>query len=788
MKYSLVLNKGIAIMLNYANLNDVEFEYLCQDVMSKKLGVDLRRFAAGRDGGIDLADSTYKPKIIVQVKHYVKTDVGGLIRSLSKEVEKVEELKPTQYYICCSKELSPKKISGIYSMFLDFMNSDKNIITINEIEDFLTDVANIDVLRKHYKLWISSTNILQDLHNNDVFIDCESLLSSIHRDEKYFVQTSGYNQALECLSKHKTLFLTGDPGVGKTVTSKMLILNYAAKHYRIRYTTDVTDLAALKRALAKDRNAKEVILLDDCFGQAYFEMKSSQGTELLSLIRFVNASKNKLLILNSRITIYQEARTKTPELVNSFENKEFKVQIINMSAMSDLEKAKILYNHMYFSTQNEEYFQAIKTNKNYMNIIKHKNYNPRIIEFVSNPNRYSGIHANKYFEFVAQCLDNPHMVWDNEYEERIQVVDRCLLMTIFSLSDTTVSYELSKKCFINRAKHVSGIDITVNQFERALARLQESFIRIIDDNGCKKLSMINPSVNDYLKSKLESNPLEVENILEAAAAIPQYRRLLPVEKADSQISSLFETGKINEVLFESEKDKNGYITAFIALNSITNISYKDNIYLYLKNIDVVYDHDKSTIYAANILINLFDEKMFYFYGLDTFLVDFKVFKNILSKFELNDLPKILSECYHYFEIEDGFIDMCEEVINDAISWYCQSVDASSFDIDIGRRLSKNTHIIHYGHDEFGKEPDIDAAIEAVENDIKDIVEKEIDEILNDLPGDLSGGWFVNTPYEISIDGVDDLVNDYLQSDDDNDDRYHDYQLSSNSDIDLIFNR
>lgn len=177
-------------MLNYANLNDVEFEYLCQDVMSKKLGVDLRRFAAGRDGGIDLADSTYKPKNIVQVKHYVKTDVSGLIRSLAKEVEKVEELKPIQYYICCSKELSAKKISEIYSMFSDYMDSDKNIITLNEIEDFLTDDANIDVLRKHYKLWIYSTNILLYLHNNDIFVDCESLLSSIHRDEKYFVQTS----------------------------------------------------------------------------------------------------------------------------------------------------------------------------------------------------------------------------------------------------------------------------------------------------------------------------------------------------------------------------------------------------------------------------------------------------------------------------------------------------------------------------------------------------------------------------------------------------------------------
>ncbi len=774
-------------MLNYANLNDVEFEYLCQDVMSKKLDVDLRHFAAGRDGGIDLADSTNKPNTIVQVKHYVKSTVSALITSLAKEIEKVEKLKPTQYYICCSKELSAIKINEIYSMFSDYMDSDKNIITLNEIEDFLTDGANIDVLRKHYKLWISSTSILQDLHNNDIFIDCESFLASINRDQKYFVQTSAYNQALKCLSKHKTLFLTGDPGVGKTVTSKMLILNYVAIDYRVRYTTDVTDLASLKRALAQDRNAKEVILLDDCFGQAYFEMKSSQGTELLSLIRFVNASKYKLLILNSRITIFQEARIKTPELVNSFENKEFKVQIINMSAMSDLEKAKILYNHMYFCTENEGYFKAIKTNKNYIPIIKHKNYNPRIIEFVSNPNRYSGIPVSEYYTFVKQCLDNPHMVWDNEYEERMQVVDRCFLMTLFSLSNTTVSCELVEKCFLYRVQSMDGMDTTINQFDRSLKRLQGSFVKIVDENGCKKLSMLNPSINDYLNSKLAGNPLERNHILKSAVMIQQYKRLLSKEKADAKLSSLFETGEISDNIFESEKGKDGYIAAYIAINSIKNIAYKENIFQYLKNVDDVDDYDKSTISSTNIIVKLFEESLFNFYKLDEFFTDLRLLKTMLSEFQLEDLPQILSACYPYFEVEDGFIEMCEEVVNEAVSLYCCDVDASSFKIDVGRLLSENKKVFQCGVDEYDSEPNIDATVEAIEKEIKDTVEKEIDYLLNDLPGDLSGCRFVYAPHEISIDGVEDLVNDYLTSDYD-DDSYHDYEPSSNGDIDLIFSR
>ena len=77
-------------MLNFANLSDLEFEYLCKDVMSAMLKVRLERFGLGRDGGVDLTDDAYQKNIVVQVKHYIATDVRGLIASLKKEVSKVQ--------------------------------------------------------------------------------------------------------------------------------------------------------------------------------------------------------------------------------------------------------------------------------------------------------------------------------------------------------------------------------------------------------------------------------------------------------------------------------------------------------------------------------------------------------------------------------------------------------------------------------------------------------------------------------------------------------------------------
>lgn len=367
-------------MLNYGNLNDVEFEYLCQDIMQSKLNTVLHKFARGKDGGIDLADNVHTKNIIVQVKHYMRSSVDQLIASLENEVTKVKKLSPQQYYICCSKELSPQKVEEIYNLFSDYMKSPSNIITLNEIDNFLNAPTNIEILKKHFKLWIESTRILQDISNTNIFIDCESLLANIKNEENLFVKTSAFTNALKCLEDNKTLFITGNPGVGKTITSKMLVLYYAAIGYRVRFSTNVSDLDELKKSLSRNPEVKEIILVDDCFGQAYFKMKESQNAEILSLINYVNSSANKLLILNSRITILKEAKEQKPELVKCFEGKQCKVYILDMTAMDDVEKAKIFYNHIVFNGMDKAYFAEIQKDKRYFNIIKHPNYTPRIIE------------------------------------------------------------------------------------------------------------------------------------------------------------------------------------------------------------------------------------------------------------------------------------------------------------------------------------------------------------------------------------------------------------------------
>ena len=52
-----------------------------------------------------------------------------------------------------------------------------------------------------------------------------------------------------------------------------------------------------------------------------------------------------------------------------------------------LDKAKILYNHIWFSQLEDGYIDEIYRNKRYLNIIKHDNYNPyvmQVLKFINN--------------------------------------------------------------------------------------------------------------------------------------------------------------------------------------------------------------------------------------------------------------------------------------------------------------------------------------------------------------------------------------------------------------------
>lgn len=81
----------------------------------------------------------------------------------------------------------------------------------------------------------------------------------------------------------------------------------------------------------------------------------------------------------------------------------------------------------------------------------------------------------------------------------------------------------------------------------------------------------------------------------------------------------------------------------------------------------------------------------------------------------------------------NFIFICQNVIKEAVEIYCDGVDADNFDLNIDDFVKDSCKVVYYGNDEYDEEPDIDTAIQHIENSIKEKVKDEVGNYLTNLP-------------------------------------------------------
>ena len=489
-----------------------------------------------------------------------------------------------------------------------------------------------------------------------------------------------------------------------------------------------------------------------------------------------------MLILNSRITILKEARERKPELVKCFEGKRCNVYLLDMTAMEHIEKAKIFYNHIAFNGMEDVYFAEIRKEKRYLKIIKHPNYTPRIMEFICNKNRLKDIAPAHYYEFVIQQLNNPREIWKDEYERKLQKADRLLLLTLYSLSDSRVEESMVKECFERRISLESDIDTTINQYEASLTRLLDGFIHIVSECGKKNLSMINPSVNDYLDGRLNSSPLEKQQLIDNSFSIQQKKRLLSESEFNSFGLTTIQNHELEKYLFENETQKNAFVSYYVCKNKVFDKNYTSYIYDYLSSPSSLNIYGNTSISAVGIFRWIFRNDVCDFYKIGNYIKNEDILDKMLDYFELEDLINVvgLINCLFDNEYRDVFVETASYYLRNAVEKYCENIDVLDFDVDID-------YAIEMSRDEY--DIDIDEAVYRIEEDIISNVESEIKEKLSTLPIDISAYQHYTTALSFSIYGVKNLISSYFE-----DNRYSNYDYiepsdnNDDSEIEYIFNR
>lgn len=266
-------------------LQPSEFECLSRDLIQARDGVFIESFTAGKDGGIDFRYALSKDKAaIIQVKRY--ETLASLLSILKKEVEKVKKLKPQRYYVVTSVGLTPNNKDAIKDIFAGVPLSTEDILGRDDLNNLLGIYPDIE--KKYYKLWLSSTNVLESiLHKrieNWAAFEMDRIKSDIHQ----YVINKSFDEALNILSEHKYVIISGIPGIGKTTLARMLVYQLLANGMEefIFIPSDIDDAVEMFR-----EDKKQIFFFDDFLGSTVLEMGERKfDQKILSFIEKVQHS------------------------------------------------------------------------------------------------------------------------------------------------------------------------------------------------------------------------------------------------------------------------------------------------------------------------------------------------------------------------------------------------------------------------------------------------------------------------------------------------------------------
>ncbi len=497
-------------MYNFTSLSDIDFEFLTRDLLQKELSITLESFTSGRDKGIDLRYSSAKNGVIVvQCKHFANSKYANLKSKIkTSELDKIKKLKPTRYILVTSLGLTPANKEELLNLLDPYCRSEADIYGREDLNNLLTKFPEVE--HSHFKLWLTSTAVLQKILQNEVFNQTAFETESINKKLKLYVQNESYNEALRILENDHYCIIAGVPGIGKTTLAEVLLVHYINLEYEpIVVGSDITDAFKIYQ-----NEQKQVFFYDDFLGQTSFEEKFNKNEEqkLLRFIEMVGNSKKARFILTTREYILNQAKFAYEKLSRS--QIDVNKCVISLDKYTRYDKARILYNHLYFSSLPDEYKQSLVENQNYLKIIEHKNYSPRVIEWLTGKNNEIDTKPANYFEHFINTLNNPADLWEHAYDHQLSNAAQHLILLLGTLPNEVLLEDL-ETTFVSYYQYSAkqrNFQINKNDFRNALKESENNFIHTDKKSEHIIIRFHNPSIRDFIEHRLVGDVLSLREL------------------------------------------------------------------------------------------------------------------------------------------------------------------------------------------------------------------------------------------------------------------------------------
>ncbi|AMB40181.1 MULTISPECIES: hypothetical protein [Paenarthrobacter] len=496
-------------------MTDIDFEEIAADLLAAELERPIERFGRGADGGVDLRWKEVSGSLgIAQCKHYMDSTFAQLRASAKKERPKLAALKPARYLFATSQMLTLNQKDLIYSDLSDWIQSAQDILSGSDLDQLLDRHSLVE--RKHVKLWLSTGTELFWATHADLLNRSEALRRRIDRTIGQYVGAKSFEEASDILEREKVCLIAGQPGIGKTVLSHMLLADHMTRGFEIvEISADIDEAWS-----ALESSRAQIFFYDDFLGQLSFSerMGKNEDARLADFIDRVRELKSKRIVLTTREYILRDAERAYAKVRSV--NKRGKY-ILQLSDYGRNDKARILYNHPWNSGIDRSSLLAL-SNGGWRRIVDHPNYSPRLIEYGAKINAAIEPGVSWIDQFIA-ALDDPSSLWTQSFEVHLTEMERALLYVLASFGASVELTALQKAH--RRLCHLLAVPYSPTEFRRAMDTMEGTFLRFDKDHRGIVVSYDNPSIVDFVLNELRREPELQANLLHSATHFEQVENL-----------------------------------------------------------------------------------------------------------------------------------------------------------------------------------------------------------------------------------------------------------------------
>ncbi|MEA5093373.1 MAG: hypothetical protein VB128_00310 [Sedimentibacter saalensis] len=266
-----------------------------------------------------------------------------------------------------------------------------------------------------------------------------------------------------------------------------------------------------------------------------------------------------------------------------------------------------------------------------------------------------------------EMIKFPNKVWKNEFEQRLSNIDRYFMYTIYTLTDTYVEIQALENAFNHAIKDLDNIDITINHFDNTIKRLSKSLVKLIArnkklvattehqfkyvENYEKEISVLNPSVNDYLRVVFKNTNIK-NFFLNNYLYFEQLARLTQTENEFwIEISKVIKNKELLNIKAVNPEIESSLQLYIIVKQEILDMYYESIIMQGLKNFPVSYYNESIRIFNEKmpILKSLFSEPFWSFYHIEDIIKTIEGLESIFSNLDIHSLVEIINKVYNLMQ-------------------------------------------------------------------------------------------------------------------------------------------